>query len=87
MVEQTQESIDEWKKSITQYKESKTQLQWHTNPPVSYITEKMKKEIEMEYKPISQKYTDNSKEKIMEEKEQANLIKTLAKNKVVNFII
>jgi hypothetical protein len=52
------------------------------NEPVTCITEKMKKEIEAKYDPILQKYTDPSKEKLMQAKEQEDFIRTLAQNKV-----
>jgi len=77
-----EESVDEWKKSLTQYANSKKELEWKKNQPVTYITEKMKKNIEAKYNPILQKYTDPNTEKLVQAKEQEDFIRTLAQNKV-----
>eukprot|EP01022_Parablepharisma_sp_SALTPOND_P028487 TRINITY_DN71043_c0_g1_i1.p3 TRINITY_DN71043_c0_g1~~TRINITY_DN71043_c0_g1_i1.p3 ORF type:complete len:493 (+),score=56.06 TRINITY_DN71043_c0_g1_i1:140-1618(+) len=82
MIEQPQECVDEWRKTITQYKESKTKLPWGANPPVTYITEKNKKELDAKYNPVLQRYTDSSRENHVRAKEQQEFVHTLAKNKV-----
>lgn len=78
-----EDSVDEWRNSLTQYKESKTKLAWNTNQPVKYITEKMKKDIEAQYDPILQKYTDEHTEQQVRAREQEDLVRTLAQNKVL----
>lgn len=82
MIEQPPECLDEWRKTMTQYKEAKTKLPWGANPPVTYATEKAKKELDAKYDPILQRYTDLSREDAVKQKEQHDFVHTLAKNKV-----
>ena len=71
-----------WRKDLKEYTKSKTRLPWKVNPHVTYITDKMKKEIEGKYNPILQTYTDSTYEKHLREQELYNMIETLARNKV-----
>lgn len=82
MLKQTQENIDAWKKNLAQYKETKTKLPWTTAPPVSYVTEKEKKQIDSQYNPVLQTYNNPAIEAHVKEIEHKNFIQTLAKNKV-----
>ena len=82
MTDPTPESIDEWRKTMNQYKESKTKLPWGKTQPVSYISEKMKKDIDARYDPILQRYKDPSVEANIKVREHDDMITTLAKNKV-----
>jgi len=83
MIEQPPELVDEWRKTMSQYKDTKTKLPWGTNPPVTYVTEKTKKMMDAQYDPILQKFTDTSREEAIRGKEQNDFIQTLAKNKVL----
>ena len=69
---------------MSQYKEGKKKLPWGVNPAVSYVTEKVKKEMGAKYDPILQRYNDSSTEEVTRVKEQHDFVHTLAKNKVLS---
>ena len=83
MMELPQEHVEQWKQTMKDYKETKSKLPWGTNPPVEYVNEKMKKEMDAKYDPILQRYTDWNKEDDSRTKEQQVMTHTLAKNKVI----
>jgi len=82
MIDLPQENIDQWKETMHGYKDTKQKLQWGTNPAVTYVDEKAKKELEHQYNPILQKYRDTDKESEIKKIEQDEMVHTLAKNKV-----
>lgn len=81
-----QHSLDDWKKNMTQYDEQKKKLPWDRPQPVSYVTEREKKAIDVQYDPILQKYKDKTREALTKEIEHNDFIHTLAKNKVLSGI-
>jgi hypothetical protein len=83
MIEKPQEDIDAWKKTMKDYKDTKTQLPWGKNPQVTYVDERAKKEIDAKYNPILQRYTDVNAEQVVKEREDQTMTHTLAKNKVI----
>lgn len=82
MIDLPPEHIDQWKTTMREYKETKNKLPWGTNPQISYVNEKEKKELEQQYDPILQKYRDPNRENDTKKAEQENMLLTLAKNKV-----
>lgn len=69
-----------WKRDISDYAKTKKEFQGKPEAP-SYFKEKEYKQIETQYNPITQKYTNSNSETLARKTEQDNFINTLAKNK------
>jgi len=87
MIEQPQADIEQWQKTMKEYKETKRQLPWGKNPQVAYVSEQAKKEMDVKYNPILQRYNEWDKEEVVKAREHEDMIHSLAKNKVYNVII
>lgn len=77
---QTVDPIDEWRNTIQNYQDTKTSLQFYSQPQ-RRVTHKEMKEIETMYNPILQTYVNPQLEKQVRHQEKNNFIETLAKNK------
>ena len=76
------ENNNDWKNNIKDYESNKKTLEWGSNPKQMLITTKVVKERDTIFNPILQVYNNNDHEGHLKQKEQSDIIQTLAKNKV-----
>lgn len=80
------ENSGEWSNNIKQYETNKKHLEWGTNPHPNTISNKVMKERDNLFNPILQVYNNKEYESHLRNKEQHDLINTLAKNKVHSIV-
>ena len=76
-----QENYDAWRHDVQHYHESKKNLQF-VQEPYRKVTNAHVKQQEVQYNPITQTFTDPSREQHVKQIEQQNMVETLAQNKV-----
>lgn len=77
------DNANEWKNNLQQYDANKKTLEWGSNPRQQVITHKVIKERDNIFNPILQVYNNKDHENNLKLQEQGDLVKTLAKNKVI----
>jgi hypothetical protein len=77
---QSVDPVDEWRHTVRDYHNSKTNLQFQQQP-VYHVNHHEIKAMETMYNPILQKYTDPGLESNVRTNEKVDLIDSLAKNK------
>lgn len=72
----------DWKSNIQEYSFSKTAYNFGFHKPLKSINQNTINQIEKEFNPILQTYSDQRAENQAREKEQRAIIDTLSRNKV-----
>lgn len=67
-----------WRNNIHQYEQEKKNLQWGSNPQPKFITNKMVKDKEHVFNPISQKYYEESRNSQIKFEESKKLVSAIA---------
>ena len=75
------DGYSQWKQDIAEYTRQKKEFQGKPEP-YKKVTAAFVKNEDIQYNPITQTYTDNSREKQVRDIESQNMIEVLAKNKV-----
>ena len=71
---------EKWGKHLKDYEYSKKNLEWKFNPKPKYITHKQLLYNDIEFNPITQRYSDENVEKEMKKKEEQILKKSISQN-------
>ena len=76
-----QDGYNTWAQDMKNYTQAKKEFQGVPEPYKKVTTEFIKKQ-DVVYNPITQTYTDSSKEQAVRQMEKQNMVEVLAKNKV-----